>query len=109
MALLSGWGLKPFWTPPHIYLLTYYLPAFMVTRKKEKKKTPGSRNNISNYRPGEKRKKIIGQKKRKGQLCHTSWKKSRDLQSVGQKKKKTHHKMLQCYNYRECSIQSRAN
>ena len=93
----------------YIYLLTYNLPAFTVTRIKEKK-TPGSRdNNISNFRPGEKEKNIIGQKKRKGQLRHTSWKKSRDMQSVGQKKKKTHRKMLQCYNYRECSIHSRAN
>ena len=57
----------------YIYLLIYYLPAFTVTRKK-KKKTPGTRDkNISNHRPGEKRKNIIGQKKkRKGQLRHTS-------------------------------------
>ena len=47
----------------YIYLLTYSLPAFRVTRKKEKK-TPVSRdNNISNYPPGEK-KNIIGQKKK---------------------------------------------
>ena len=35
--------------------------------------------------PGEKRKQIIGRKK--GQLRHTSWKKLRDMQSVGQKNK----------------------
>ena len=40
--------------------------------------------------PGGKRKKnIIGQKERKGQPRHTTWKKSRDMQSVGQKKTKT--------------------
>ena len=39
----------------YIYNLTYYLPAFMVTRKKEKKKSTVTRdNNISNYRPGKK-------------------------------------------------------
>ena len=42
--------------------------------------------NISNHR----RKNIMGQKERKGQPRHTSWKKSRDMQSVGQKKNKTH-------------------
>ena len=36
----------------------------------------------------------------KGQLRHTSWKKSRDMQSVGQKKNKTHRKTLQCYIYK---------
>ena len=54
----------------YIYLLTYYLPAFTVTRKK---KPPGTRDkNISNHRPWKKRKNIIRQKKRKGQLRHTS-------------------------------------
>ena len=78
----------------YIYLLIYYLPAFTVTRKKEKN-LPGTRDkNISNHRPGEKRKNIIEQKKkkRKDLLRHTSWKKSRDMQSVGQKKNKTHCK-----------------
>ena len=36
--------------------------------------------------PGEKRKILSGEKK-KGQLGHTSWKKSIDMQSVGQKNK----------------------
>ena len=73
----------------YIYILTYYLPAFTVTRKKEKK-TPRTRdNNISNYRPGEKRKNIIGQKKKKRPTSSHQLKKSRDMQSVGQKKKKT--------------------
>ena len=49
----------------YIYLLTYYLPAFTVTRKKEKN-PPGTRDkNISNHCLGEKRKNIIGQKKKK--------------------------------------------
>ena len=59
------------------------------TRKKEKK-LPGTRDkSISNHRPGEKEKNIICQKERKGQLRQTPWKKSRDMQSVGQKKTKT--------------------
>ena len=59
----------------------------MVTRKK-KKNPPGTRDkNISNHRPGEK-KNIIGQKERKRQPRHTTWKKSKDMQSVGQKKTK---------------------
>ena len=49
----------------YIYILTYYLPAFTFTRKKEKK-TPGSRdNNISNYNPGEKEKISKNKKKKK--------------------------------------------
>ena len=54
-----------------MYLLIY-LPAFMVTRKKEKKPSGTRDKNISNHRPGEKEKHIIGQKERKGQPCHTS-------------------------------------
>ena len=37
----------------------------------------------------------MGQKERKVQPRHPSWKKSRDMQSVDQKKNKTHHK--RCY------------
>ena len=78
----------------YIYLLINYLPAFTVTRKKEKKREKNpARNKRSRYlesSSGEKRKNIIGQKERKGQPRHTSWKKSRDKQSVGQKKNKTH-------------------
>ena len=36
---------------------------------------------------GKKKKIIVKKKKRKDQLRHTSWKKSRDMQSVGQKNK----------------------
>ena len=43
-------------------------------------------NNISNHCLGKKEKDYRG-KKIKGQLRHTSWKKSRDMQSVGQKNK----------------------
>ena len=83
-------------------LLIYYLPAFTVTRKKEKNPPGTSDKNILNHRPGEKEKISYNKKKkkRKGQLRHTSWKKSRDMQSVGQKKNKTHRKTLQGYNYK---------
>ena len=40
----------------YIYLLIHYLPAFTVTKKKEKN-PPGTRDkNISNHRPGKKKK-----------------------------------------------------
>ena len=64
----------------------------MVTRKKEKKTRQEQEKKISRITARGKRKNIIGQKERKGQPRHTSWKKSRDMQSVGQKKTKTHHK-----------------
>ena len=57
----------------YIYILTYYLPAFTVTRGKN---PPGTRDkNISNHRPGEKKKKYHRTKKKrkkKGQLRHTN-------------------------------------
>ena len=37
-------------------------------------------------------------KEKKDELRHTSWKKSRDMLSFGQKKNITHRKTLQCYN-----------
>ena len=45
---------------------------------------------MSNYHPGEKEKNIIGQKKKKTKSSTSSHQleKSRDMQSVGQKKKK---------------------
>ena len=55
---------------------------------KKKKNRQNSEIIISRITAGGKKKKIIGRKKRKGQLRHTSWKKSRDMQSVGQKNKK---------------------
>ena len=89
----------------YIYLLTYHLPAFTVTRKKEKK-TPGTRDkNYLESPPGGKRKKYHRTRKRKGQLRHTSWKKSRNMQSVGQKKNKTHRKMPQCYHYKSAQYE----
>ena len=75
----------------YIYIFTNLLSASIHGYQKKNKKTPGTRDkNISNHRLGEKEKNIIGQKERKGQPRHTRWKKSRDMQSVGQKKIKTH-------------------
>ena len=77
-----------------IYIFTNLLSTSIHGYQEKRKKTPGTRDkNNSNHRPGKKRKNIIEQKKRrKGQLRHTSWKRSRDMQSVGQKKNKTHRK-----------------
>ena len=69
----------------------------MVQKKKPRQEQ--EKKSISNHRPGEKE-KIIGQKERKGQPHLTSWKKSRDTQSVGQKKTKNLPWILQCYNYK---------
>ena len=90
-----------------IHIFTNLLSTSIHGYQEKRKITPpGTRDkNISNRRPGKKRKNIIGQKKRKGQLCHTSWKKSRGMQSVGQKKNKTHRKMPQCYNYKSAQYE----
>ena len=79
----------------YIYIFTNLLSTSIHSyqKKKKKKKPSGTRDkNISNHRPGERRKNVIGQKERKGQPLHTSRKKSRDVQSVSQKKTKTCHK-----------------
>ena len=74
-------------------LISAIIHGYRRKKKKKRKKTPGTRSkNISNHCPGEKEKNIIGQKERKDQPRHNSWKKSRDMQSVGQKKTKTHRK-----------------
>ena len=66
----------------YIYLLIYYLPTFTVTKKK-KKIRQNSEITTSRITAWGKKKKIIGRKKRKGQLRHTSWKKKQIKQSSG--------------------------
>ena len=73
----------------YIYLLIYYLPAFTGTKKK-KKKTPEFRdNNISNHCLGKKEKDCREKKKKKEKANFVTpvERKSRDMQSVGQKNK----------------------
>ena len=76
--------LKQYLNSIYIYILTYYLPAFTVTREKKKRQEL----EIIISRITARGKISYDKKKKKGQLRHTSWKKSRDMQSVGQKKKK---------------------
>ena len=71
----------------YIYILIYYLTAFTVTKKKEKNRQNSEITIYLESLPGEKRKSLSGEKKRKVQSCHNNWKKSRDMQSVGQKNK----------------------
>ena len=75
----------------YIYMYIYILTNLLSTSKEKEKKSPEFRdNNISNNCLGKKEKdyrETKKKKKRKGQLRHTSWKKSRDMQSVGQKNK----------------------
>ena len=79
----------------YIYIYIYIFPNLISTsihgtRKKEKKKTPGKRDkSISNHRPGEKEKILLVKKKEKANLVRLLEKKTRDMQSVGQKKTKT--------------------
>ena len=93
--------LNPVYIYIHINLLSTSIHGYQEKRKKNRLE-----QEIKKYLespPGGKRKNIIGQKKkkkRKGQFRHTSRKKSRNMQSVGQKKNKTHRKMPQCYNYK---------
>ena len=78
----------------YIYLLIYYQPAFTVTKnkkiKKERKETV--RNKRQKYvesPPGGKKKKCHRTKRKKRPTPSHQSKKSRDVQSVGQKKTKT--------------------
>ena len=96
-------------------LLSTSIHGYLKKRKKEKKNPLGSRdNNISNYRPGENEKKYHRRKKKKKKKKEkanfvTPVEKNQEIYNQLVKRKKKHRKMLQRYNYRECSIQSRAN
>ena len=76
----------------YIYIYTNLISiSIHGTRKKKTRKNPRQEQEIkvSRITARGKKKKIIGQKERKGQLRPTPWKKSRDTPSVGQKKTKT--------------------
>ena len=80
----------------YIYILIYYLPAFTVTRKKN---PPGTRDkNISNHRPGGKRKNIIGPKKKRPTPSHQLKKIKRYAVSWSKEKENPPY-TLQCSNY----------
>ena len=89
----------------YIYIYIYKMIALMV------KKKPASDLKRKIFNESLSRGKIyIGKKyileKRKSQPCHANWKKSKDSQLVGQKKKNTvRAAKLQC---KKCSILSRA-
>ena len=71
----------------YIYIFNNLLSTSIHGDKEKQKKTPEITNLES--LPGEKKKKIIGRKKKKRPTSsHQLKKKSRDMQSVGQKKKK---------------------
>ena len=84
----------------YIYLLTYYLLAFTVTRKK-KKKRQNLEITISWITAwGEKGKKFWGGKKKEKANFITPVEKNQEICSQLVKRTKTHHKMLQSYNYK---------
>ena len=65
-------------------------------------------NNILDHCPGEKKKMFSGKKKQKANFV-TPAEKNQEICSQLVKRTKTHRKMLQCYNYKECSVLRRAN
>ena len=80
---------------------------------KEKEKKPCQNSEITNLEslPEEKKKKIIGRKKKKKEKANfvTPVEKNQEICNQLVKRTKTHRKMLQCYNYKKCSILNRAN
>ena len=109
-TLLLNKSLLLFGLPCYQFFFTYiYIFTNLIstsnhgTRKKKKnRKNPRQEQEIkvSRITARGKKKKIIGQKERKGQPRPTPWKKLRDTQSVGQKKTKNLLRILQCYNYK---------
>ena len=90
----------------YIYIYIYILTNLLSTSiHSDKEKEKGKKNaRIQRYQylgsvPGEKRNRLSREKKRKDQLRHTSWKKKQAICNQFIKSTKTHHKMLQCYNY----------
>ena len=94
----------------YIYFLTYYLPAFTVTRKKKK-----SRQNLEITKSritawGKKKKKFFGEKnKEKANFVTLIEKKSRDMQSVGQMNKNPTVKWCNATITNSAQYKSRAN
>ena len=76
-------------------------------KEKEKKRQNSEITNLESL-PGEKRKRLSGEKKKKSNFV-TPVEKSQEICNRLVKRTKTHRKMLQCYNYKNCSILNRAN
>ena len=93
----------------YIYILTN-LQSTSIHDDKEKEKKPCQNSEITNLEslPGEKRKKLLGEKKKRPTLSD-QLKKNQEICNQLVKRTKTHHKMLQCYNYKKYSILNRAN
>ena len=84
-----------------MYLLTYYLPAFTVTRKKKKKKHQNLEITISRITAwGKKKNNFFGGKKKEKANFVKLVEKNEEIFSQLVKRTKTHRKMLQCYNYK---------
>ena len=93
----------------YIYILIYDLPAFTVTKKKKKTRQNSEITIYLESLPGEKRKRLSGEKKKVKANLVTTIEKNQEIRNQLVKRTKTHRKMLQCYNYKECSIRGRAN
>ena len=78
-----------------MYLITYYLPAFTVTRKKTHQNLEIT---ISRITARGKEKKFSGKKEKTNFV--TPVEKNQEICSQLVKRTKTYRKMLQCYYYR---------
>ena len=92
----------------YIYILTNLLSTSIHGGKEKEKKRPEFRDNKFRIIAWGKKKKIIGEKKGKANFI-TPVEKNQDICNQLVKRPKTHRKMLQCYNYKKCSILNRAN
>ena len=91
----------------HIYIYIYILiytnlisTSIHGTREKKKKKRQEQEIKVSQITTRGKKKKLLVKKKEKFNLVRPLEKKSRDMQSVGQKKTKNLPRILQWYNYK---------
>ena len=87
----------------YIYILTNLLST-SIHGDKEKE----FRDKKSRITAWGKKKKIIGEKKEKANFV-TPVEKNQEICNQLVKRTKTHRKMMQCYNYKKCSILNRAN
>ena len=83
----------------YIYIFTNLISTSINGTPHHKKTCQEQEIKISRITNQGKKKKIMGQKERKGQRRPTPWKKSRDTQSVVKRKPKNPPRILQYYNY----------
>ena len=91
----------------YIYIYIFTKSTTIHGDKKKKKNPPEFRDNNILITAWGKKKKFIGRKKEKANFI-TPVEKNQEICNQLVKRTKTHHKMLQCYNYKKCSILNKA-